>query len=226
MITTQMKKAASVAAPATRVDSGTSKNLNPQTRLAQFLDSFALLLAIAASLTGMGGLFPVSLLLNTAALAALALNGRMNREINTIVALVHWIAARSGAWPDPACVGIRGCKRLGPARRAAQAMATGRDRPRVSDHGRRSDHLPARRAARVHPLASHEGRSQVSGVLLPTARTEEERRAIRDWVEWNRVMCRAQRPYRPSDAWYYGDGVPRNASGQPYEPLEWKGLQA
>lgn len=190
------------------------------------LDETTLLTVLCAALLASGGVFAPALLLLAVALLLLALNGRMNREINTIIALVHRIAARSGSRSDSPRIGIRGCKRLGPARGAAQAMATGRDRPRVSDHGRRSDHLQARRAARVHPLASHEGRSQVSGVLLPTARTEEERRAIRDWVEWNRVMCRAQRPYRPSDAWYYGDGVPRNASGQPYEPLEWKGIQA
>lgn len=58
--------------------------------------------------------------------------------------------------------------------------------------------------------------------VLPIAHTETEKQAVRDWVLWNRHMVRAMRKPRPSDAWYMGDGVPRDASGHPYEPLDWK----
>ncbi|KFI51453.1 hypothetical protein [Bifidobacterium callitrichos] len=59
-------------------------------------------------------------------------------------------------------------------------------------------------------------------ILLPLAYTDEEMKAIRDWIAWNRHMVRATRPPRLDDSWYVGDGTPRDQSGKPFEPLNWK----
>lgn len=59
-------------------------------------------------------------------------------------------------------------------------------------------------------------------ILPSTAHTGEEVKAIRDWIAWNRHMIRALQPPRQSDSWYVGDGTPRDQSGKPYEPLNWK----